>query len=316
MAGKQSHVDFSNDFNLDALIHSALDELQNRYRCDNLIENDDFDAIIRERLPEDAGYQMSNLIGSQEKFKFKVTSTDITSESLDGWLVEFQTINDVSIKLKTTKKPTKEFLIQNYYRCHHNTRNWSPSKDPQRKLKTNPTARVKNTNCPFKMVVKIDTDKLCTIDIDWEHNHSISTLETPNYNDMSPECLEKVNRLYEAGHTPCSARHQFMKDLRITCPDDVIFHKKKANRSVTPRRRDFNYLYSKFTKEKFGGHQEGMFVKLAEKLSEYTQANPEAAVNYQVYAGDNVPLIVAIVTPLMKRVHKDIEQAAELVLIF
>ena len=139
MAGKQSHVDFSDDFNLDALIYSALDEVQNRYRSDNLIENDDFEAIIRERLPEDAGYQMSNLIGSQEKFKFKVASTDITSESLDGWLVEFQTINDLSLKLKTTKKPTKGFLIQNYYRCHHdhNTRNWSPSKDPQRKRKTN-----------------------------------------------------------------------------------------------------------------------------------------------------------------------------------
>ena len=117
---------------------------------------------------------------------------------------EFQTINDVSLKLKMTKKPIKGFLIQNYYRCHHNTRNWNP-KDPQQKLKTNPTARVKNNNCPFQIVVKIDTDKLCTIDIDWEHNHSISTLETSNYNDMSPECLEKVNRLYEAGHTLCSA---------------------------------------------------------------------------------------------------------------
>ena len=76
-----------------------------------------------------------------------------------------------------------------------------------------------------------------------------------------------------------------MKDLRITCPDDVTFHKKRANRSVTARRRDFNYLFSKFTKEKFGGHQEGMFVKLAD------------------------------VPPLMKCVHKDIEQAAELVFV-
>ena len=93
------------DFNLDALIHSALEKVQKRYQSDNLIENDDFEAIIRERLPEDTGYQMSNLIGSQEKFNFRATSTDITTESLDGWLVEFQTINDVFLKLKTTKKP-------------------------------------------------------------------------------------------------------------------------------------------------------------------------------------------------------------------
>ena len=37
--------------------------------------------------------------------------------------------------------------------------------------------------------------------------------------------------------------------------------------------------------------------------------------NYQVYAGDNVPFIVAIFTLLMKRVQKDIEQAAELVFV-
>ena len=47
MAGKQSHVDFNNDFNVDALIHSVLDEVHNRYRSDNLIENDDFEAIIQ-----------------------------------------------------------------------------------------------------------------------------------------------------------------------------------------------------------------------------------------------------------------------------
>ena len=57
------------------------------------------------------------------------------------------------------------------------------------------------------------------------------------------------------------------------------------------------------------------FVKLGEKLSEYTQNNPEATVNYRMYAGDSIPLVVTIVTPLMKRVHKDIKQAAELVFV-
>ena len=47
------------------------------------------------------------------------------------------------------------YALQHYYRCIHNTRDWSPSKDPRRKLKLNPSARVKNTNCPFQMVVKI-----------------------------------------------------------------------------------------------------------------------------------------------------------------
>ena len=74
------------------------------------------------------------------------------------------------------------------------------------------------------MVIKINTDKLCIIDIDWEH----STLDTSIFNYMSPECLEKVNTLYEAGHTHCSARHQFMKDLRINYPD--ISYRQKSMR--------------------------------------------------------------------------------------
>lgn len=65
----------------------------------------------------------------------------------------------------------------------------------------------------------------------------------------------------------------------------------------------------------FGGYQEGMFVKLTQKLSEYTQANPETTMNYQLYAGDDIPLIVAVVTALMKWVHRYIEQVAELVFV-
>ena len=54
MAGKQLHVNFNEDFNLDALIHLALDEVQNRYRTDNLylLENDDLEAIILKKLPK------------------------------------------------------------------------------------------------------------------------------------------------------------------------------------------------------------------------------------------------------------------------
>ena len=58
-----------------------------------------------------------------------------------------------------------------------------------------------------------------------------------------------------------------------------------------------------------------MFAKLAEKVSEYIQANPGATVNYQLYAGVQILLIVTVVTPLIKRAYKDIEQAAELVFI-
>lgn len=191
---------------------------------------------------------------------------DITNDNLVNWLTEFETINNVSLKIKTKKKQTAGYVKQNYCRCHHNTRRWSPSKDPQRKLKVNPSARVKNTNCPFQMIVKIDVKGQCYVDVEWEHNHSVETLEASNFRDLSFECIEKVNKLYESGHTPSTARQQYLKELRATCSDELTYHKKKADRSVTPRKRDFNHLYSKFGEEKFGGKGTLMFEKLEEKL--------------------------------------------------
>ena len=58
-----------------------------------------------------------------------------------------------------------------------------------------------------------------------------------------------------------------------------------------------------------------MFEELVEKLCQYKQTNPEATIDYQLYASDNSPLIVSLVTPLMKRVHKVVEQSRELVFV-
>ncbi len=53
------------------------------------------------------------------------------------------------------------------------------------------------------------------------------------------------------------ARQVFPKDLQQSCNDEITYHVMKADRSVT--RRDFNYLYSQFTKEQFAGKNGEMF---------------------------------------------------------
>ena len=59
---------------------------------------------------------------------------------IDEWIVDYENLNYVRLKIKTKKKPACAYALQNYYRCIHNTRDWSPSKDPRRKLKLNPSA--------------------------------------------------------------------------------------------------------------------------------------------------------------------------------
>ncbi|XP_078663943.1 uncharacterized protein LOC144907042 [Branchiostoma floridae x Branchiostoma belcheri] len=58
-----------------------------------------------------------------------------------------------------------------------------------------------------------------------------------------------------------------------------------------------------------------MFAKLVDRLKSYEEANPEASTSYQLYEGDSQPLIIALVTPLMKRVHQEVQQSGELVFI-
>ena len=66
------------------------------------------------------------------------------------------------------------------------------TEDSQRELLLNPSARVKNTNCPFQVVIKIDQNGCCVIDIEFEHNHSLETLEAVNFRDISSDCADKT----------------------------------------------------------------------------------------------------------------------------
>jgi hypothetical protein len=135
---------------------------------------------------------ISSIFQFNNEQKSSFQTEDITTENVHPWLIEFQTINSITLKVKTKKKPTTGYLIQTYYRCQHNTRRWNPNKDPQRKLQTNPAARVKNTNYPFQLIIKINTNGICIVDIEWAHNHNTVNLEASNFKNVSSCTIEKV----------------------------------------------------------------------------------------------------------------------------
>ena len=312
-----------NSINLDGfddLLESALKKVDHSFHDQSQKltqeEKHKFETAVLEKLPEDFHYEVNECNGTElSKFKLKVTTDNVSPDNLEGWLAEFQALNGVTLKVKAKKKETKGYSIQHYYRCQHDTRRWSPSKDPQRKLKCNPAARVKNTNCPFQLVIKINTQNNCVIDIDWSHNHSVCALEASNFKELSSESIGEIRKLYEAGETPCTARQIFIKKLRTDCSNELDFHVRKADRSVVPRRRDFCYIYQQYCKERFGGKDSEMLEKLSAKLNDYQETNPDSSVDYQLYGGDNTPLIIAIVTPLMRRIHKYVRQSGELVFV-
>ena len=134
------------------------------------------------------------------------------------------------------------------------------------------------------------------VSVMWMSNGSTITLLTHLKHPISEtfplNVLKKwTSCMIESGHTPSTARQQHLKELRATCNDELTYHKKKAGRSVTPRKRDLNHLYSTFGEEKFGGKGPLMFEKLEEKLQDYKKSHPGATINHQLYEGDQTPLI-------------------------
>jgi thiamine monophosphate kinase len=93
------------------------------------------------------------------------------------------------------------------------------------------------------------------------------------------------------------------------------FHIRKADHSVTPRQRDFCHIYEQYVQEKVGGKGDAMYDRLVNILEDYKTSNQDATTSYKLYGGEDFPLLIVIISPLMKRVHKYIEQSGELVFI-
>ena len=90
-----------------------------------------------------------------------------------------------------------------------------------------------------------------------------------------------------------------MEHLRRLYPGDMEFHVNKANRTVCPRRRDFNVPHRKYKDHLYGGKNgESMFECLEKKL---TKEN--IRYRYQAYNADTLtPLVLVFQTPLMTRI--------------
>ena len=118
----------------------------------------------------------------------------------------------------------------------------------------------------------------------------------------------EIKALFSSGLTPSQAYKEFLRNVQSNSEDELNFHFKKAEWSKCPRRRDFNLLYIKYCCQKFGGRNGAeMFGKLEERINEFTESNEVAKISYQLYNKDeNLALILAIVTPLMQRVHSKV----------
>lgn len=145
-----------------------------------------------------------------------------------------------------------------------------------------------------------------TIDIEWNHNHSVQSLHSLSFKDIPTSVKNDIKQMFESGLLPGAAHREFLRQLRSECKDELEYHQQLADRSKAPRRKDFNDIYSLFKKDWFGtGSMSDMFSALEERIECLQKKDQEYTIKYQKFDEEvDQPFVLAIVTPLMKRVHK------------
>lgn len=149
-----------------------------------------------------------------------------------------------------------------------------------------------------------------TITFSGRHNHPLNSADTLRRRDVSPQVRDKFLQLFAAGHSPSSALETHKCDLQMDDEDKYITQ--AADRSICPDIQWCFRLYYNVFKSEYGPQSgDSMIMTLQERM---VQWNGESA-NTVAFARHGDENVVAICTPLMKRVHSHIRQTSELVFV-
>ena len=132
-------------------------------------------------LNQSCDYTILEVQGKPNRFKVTLQANIWNAEDFGGFVEKYglnngETLRDSKVKKLSTRS---KYCVDNYYRCQHNTRVLSTKNVEV--LKNDPSKRLKNTNCPFKLSARIEKDPLilqpCKIQIEWSHNHPVKCLQ-------------------------------------------------------------------------------------------------------------------------------------------
>ena len=218
----------------------------------------------------------------------------------------------------------------------------------KKKLGREKSTRDKKTMCPSTLVARIyqpgssqtssHPKHPCLIDIHYNHNHQINSGHALSFRPVSDDVKQEYIHLFEAGHSSATARHEYTSQLQLK-HDTQSIEQVLADRAANPNCQDIQRLFREW-RDKYIGPENGevMFDQLSQEVRQYTEAHAGEGgrVFLQKYetglssdtldnqysqptkskmkkVTDNVPFILAIVTPLMARAHQMLRQSGELV---
>ena len=241
---------------------SLIREFNNRYI--NVVNTEELLDAVGLKIPlSDENFKVKSVQGSISRFKASVIC-NITNE--DEFIENYKKkTNEIK---SNTKSPGKKSLYNKiqYFRCHHNTRHLN-TMNPVEVVKKNPHKRFKNTDCPFGLILKYlklpESDKNCLLEIEYCHNHPVNSLQALSFKDILFETSAEIKRLFDFGYTAGLAYREYWRLTKLKAINDVELHKMMSDRSLFPRRIDFNTLYTEYNRSKYGTQNTAaMFAKL------------------------------------------------------
>ncbi|XP_062391790.1 uncharacterized protein LOC134079728 [Sardina pilchardus] len=135
--------------------------------------------------------------------------------------------------------------------------------------------------------------------------------EAMGYRDVAPETTQKLEALFQSGHSPSSALSTLKYDLQEEKGDAYVFA--SADRSICPDLSFCFRLYYNIFKKAYGELSgDAMLCSLQSSLDEYNAQQGETCALLKL---DGNQTIIAICTPLMKRVHALVRHSAEIVFV-
>ena len=210
--------------------------------------------------------------------------------------------------------------------------------------------RKKKTGCPstLKLTVMVPTKKgrlastrspylvshRTVLKIVFNHNHPIDSAHALSFRPIAVETKESFFELFRKGHTASTAHHWHETKLFLDSGEDQLLI---ADRATNPTKSDISRLYREWQSKELGADNgKPLFDRLSKEISSYNEAHStsggQAKLRYYkgVVCSDEdsdtddssckkkkskreQSMIIAVCTPVMARVHRNVQQAGKVV---
>ena len=137
------------------------------------------------------------------------------------------------------------------------------------------------------------------------HNHPIQAADALKNRNPTPEIQKKFLKLFSNGHSAASALEIHKYEMQIKHQDN--YYKICADRGIVPDKKWCNNFYRKIFLVEYGNSKIPV-----ENLENFLQRVNYDQINIKLVVTNEDKIIVAICTPLMRRILKHIQQSGEL----